>query len=64
MKLHRNNSQELALSRNQVTIESVKITISSQPTGLDATHRCGLCERTGHVFFLDILSHRMREMGI
>jgi len=38
--------------------------LSTKKKGLDASNDRGLTERSGEVFSLDILSHRMSEMGI
>ena len=38
--------------------------LSTKKKGLDASTDRGLTERSGEVFLLDILSHRMSDMGI
>ena len=38
--------------------------LSTKKKGLDASNDRGLTERSGEVFSLDILSHRMSEMTI
>jgi len=38
--------------------------LSTKKKGLDASNDRGLTERSGEVFSLDILSHRMSEIAI
>jgi hypothetical protein len=48
-----------------VTLQALKPKSSPRRRrGLDASTHRGLTERSGEVFLLDILSHRMSKMGI